>query len=147
MHYTDLELYRWKWHNEVYLKFKRVQAVKYQLPLSSYWKEFGAFVSVLPRQIGKSTMIATMTRIFEGKEEPFIVMVPNMRMALHFCTNQNVSYKNVGADAEWVVSYAKSKLPHITNLLIDEFDFISEDDMNKMLSYDWSSVSMASSLK
>ena len=62
MRLTDLELYRWKFHNDIYIHTtKKWYPSNYPgISWSQYWKEFGAFVSVLPRQCGKSNMILTI---------------------------------------------------------------------------------------
>lgn len=146
MNYIDLELYRWKWHNEVYLKYKRVQELKKNCSKSLYWKEHGAFVSVLPRQIGKSKMLSKMVDIFKSREEDYFCIVPSLNH-ISLATKYNVPCSKMASARAWIVNKYGSGRPLHLHLLVDEFDYINKDDLMKLLDYDWNSVSMVSTLK
>ncbi|KKL21659.1 hypothetical protein LCGC14_2443240, partial [marine sediment metagenome] len=90
MRLTDLELYRWKFHNDIY-----IHTIKSWCPGNypgsswfQYWKEHGAFISVLPRQSGKSQMIVTM--INSLPKENYVIICA-YRQA-------NVSFRQAGFD-------------------------------------------------
>src|SRR3989344_8748576 len=130
MRQTDLELYRWKFHNDIYMKFKRVQEAKSQMPLFSYWKEVAAFVSVLPRQVGKTTMIDTITKSLSNNA-PYIIVTPSTSMARALISN--FGFKPA------VVHVAERMIPHIpsmafgichTHLFVDEFDSINRKTLD-----------------
>jgi len=144
---TDLELYRWKWHNEVYLKFKRVQAVRSQMLLSSYWKEYGAFVSVLPRQLGKTTMLGVIAKhLLQIEGHAVQIIVPTSHMKLSVANKIQLPSNYIKSVVEFVGSN-QSDLSSAKHLLVDEFDFIDRMHLIMVLDNDWKSVTMVSTLR
>ncbi|KKN34731.1 hypothetical protein LCGC14_0790750 [marine sediment metagenome] len=146
MRLTDLELYRWKWHNEVYLKYKRVQEAKNQLPLSSYWKEYAAFISVLPRQVGKTTMLGVMAKDI-AKESFIQIVVPTEYMVNSFFTTTGLGRNYVCSVETWFSKRSLQLSSEYAHLLVDEFGFIDGFKLRDMLNNDWKSVTMVSTLK
>lgn len=146
MRLTDLELYRWKWHNEVYLQFKRVQAARRSLPLLSYWKEYGAFISMLPRQVGKTTMLGEIAK--KLSEESFIqIVVPTEKMAQNFSVKTGLGTNYVCTINTWLSRLSLQLSTEYAHLIVDEFNFIEKNKLDALLDRKWTSVSMASTLK
>ena len=146
MRQTDLELYRWKWHNEVYLQYKRVQSARESLPLSSYWMEYGAFVSVLPRQTGKTTMLGVIAQ--KLSTESFIqIIVSSDNMKQNFLAKTGLGKNYVCSIEEWLSRLSLQCAAEYSHLLVDEFDFIDSFKLKKVLNNEWKSVTMVSTLK
>lgn len=148
MKLTDLELYRWKYHHDIYMNIKRVQdARKTSQRPSLFWKEFGAFVSVLPRQVGKTTMLQTIVNNLP-ESTPYIIVSPTSSMANSLMHNFKFPSANV-----YIVDRLLKQLPGISigkvmnsYLLIDEFDYMRRGDLDNILNYYWKSVTMVSTL-
>jgi len=151
MRLTDLELYRWKFHHDVYIHTTN----KYRpgnYPSSTwymYWKEYGAFVSVLPRQVGKTRMIETLLNHVIGEQEDYRIICAQRVVRLGFC--QRGFSKNKVLDAKWITKGANHKLTNIDhqdiNLFVDEFEYIdTKNHLCHILNYPWKSVTMVSSL-
>lgn len=152
MRQIDLELYRWRFHNDIYIHTtKRFRPDVYpMMPWYQYWKEHGAFVSVLPRQSGKSTMITILTKAIINKENG---LCGDYRIICNF--KQIVK--------TFVLDFDRNKI-HFGNslrkgmfaglrhsdihLMVDEFDYIDmKNHLIHALDYPWKSVTMVSSLK
>ena len=165
MRYIDLELHRWQWqwHNEVYLQAKRIKDASKTMPLPLYWKEYGAFVSVIPRQLGKTTMIGEIINYlsqsvllhnkYDINDEDFImddvlVVVPTRRMINFVVSKIGIPRRCVCSINGfcWYRNVKDTKNPQ-KHLFVDEFDFIDRKDISHLLDWNWKSVTMVSSLK
>lgn len=143
MRETDLELHRWKWHN-LQLKSRKKNHL-FNMSCCAFWRELGAFISVMPRQSGKSTMLMRMVSILSDVSEDqsnFLFVVPTAnqkRLAdalfypytVHTAFDHNIlirrNFKNC-------------------HLMVDEFAHIKRADLDKWLDYNWRSVTMVSSI-
>jgi hypothetical protein len=146
MRQTDLELYRWKFHNDIYMKYKRVQEAKSQMPLFSYWKQEAAFISVLPRQSGKTHMLSDIIMEFDCRKEDYIIFVPSDSIRMVISNNFRIK-RNQIIIATNDVSRIFTIVPSKTHMLVDEFDLIERTTLNNILNYDWRSVTMVSTLR
>lgn len=145
----DLELYRWQWY---ITRIKDIKANrKNHLGMRLFWAECGAFISTLPRQSGKSTILIKMAEILNNKKEKFIIVVPREYMKKHLidiASNINPMYirSNPGA----MISFYPQSMddrPENTHLLIDEYSYIHKQALGRIMSEDWKSVSMIGTLK
>lgn len=151
MRLTDLELYRWKFHNDIY-----IHTTKSHRPPSgfysswcNYWREMGAFVSVLPRQSGKSTMIRTIVNSLGQNSESlsgdYRIVSPSESMRRCLIVNLGLDSSKVcivtNSTALMGVNYSD------INLFIDEFMYVHHSYLNAVLDWPWKSVTMVSSLK
>ena len=80
MRLTDLELLRWKLFHEEHIKQPYIVERKLQTTRIDYWKELGSFVSTLPRQSGKTTMLLEIANRFIKDDEAYFVLVPTITM-------------------------------------------------------------------
>lgn len=146
MKQVDLELYRWKFHNTVYAP--SVAKHKYHCGLSMWWREYGAFVSVLPRQSGKTTrFIKTIADDFEKKDEHYMIFTHNRGAAksLHHLTG--ISERKITPISSMYNDCFNGIMTGEVNLLIDEFMSIDDVRRNMLLDHEWKSVTMISTLK
>ena len=144
MRQSDLELYRWKVHHVTNFHCGR----KNNLSMRQWWKEYGAFISVLPRQSGKTSMLKTLINSFSENGEQYMVLVGPNSMRDHLVRNHNIPKEKIITSHAYI-----SKLAHKpgrsedqdVNLLIDEFMFISSSTINTILDSEWKTVTMVSS--
>ena len=138
-----LEMARWHAHNEQILPERRKLWEKY-IPLSDqrsiWWKENGAFISTLPRGIGKTAMIKDLTEEMEDRDEEFIVMASSVSFAEKLKKHRGI--KEV---------YAPHTMPEglefsNTHLFVDEYQRIVGDTLNQLLKHEWKSVSLFGTL-
>lgn len=119
------------------------------MPLFSYWKEYAAFISVLPRQSGKSTMLKDMVHQFDSRNENHVIFVPNE--SIQKCLIANV-FPN-GRNKIKPVSFSRIDrllqgiIYSDMHLLVDEFDMIERPTLDSLLNRNWRSVSMVSTLR
>jgi len=142
MRQTDLEMHRWCFHNFVK---QNSHLSSNHLGWRMYWKEVGAFVSMLPRQSGKTTMIIRMIQhVVESEFPDYIVLVRDRSMANNMIQH-NVLSNNIltALDGHNLAGKDTSN----TNLFVDEFMFIPGSILNKILDRAWKSVTMVSSLR
>jgi hypothetical protein len=153
MKLIDLEMYRWRFHNDMYVHTRNQFRPDKYPPITwvQYWKEHGAFVSVLPRQSGKSTMLTILAKSIANRENE---MCGDYRIVCSFFRHNNI-FTHAGLDRKKILngrSVRKGMLDGLQHsdihLMIDEFDYL---DMNNhlihVLDYPWKSVTMVSSLK
>ena len=71
MKHIDLEMYRWRFYNDTYIHTTKNMRPDINPVYSwlGYWKEYGAFVSVLPRQSGKSKMIYNLANYITNSKK------------------------------------------------------------------------------
>ncbi len=144
MRQTDLELYRWKWHRDVYINKKGPRNHYSKSGCGLYWKEFGAFISIMPRQCGKTTMIGQMMRMCEEDGEKVFAIVSGPHAIKYFCNT-------TGAHTCDVTYSYDSNIPYLdicnTNLFLDEFTYFRSGDVDTILSNQWKSITMVGTLK
>jgi len=128
MKQTEFELLRWKYHNENKMS---MNDCNWQSSWHTYWKEIGAFISILPRQVGKSTMIAEMAKNFKSA----VIISPMYSDKKEF---EHIS--------KWT-NEDKLAVAHNFHLFMDEFSYIQKSDLDMILNNPWKSVTMVSSLK
>src|SRR5574342_1380688 len=76
MNIIDLELYRWQLHRLGAFNTLKLKPRSMGLSKLTWWMEYGAFISILPRQSGKTEMLIRMAKILQEEKEPFIFVVP-----------------------------------------------------------------------
>jgi len=140
MRQADLELYRWKVHNQIYVP----SMLKHKPPhsLYSWWSDYAAFTSVLPRQTGKTNMLSILVNEFKKKGEKYIIMVPNVfhKQAFRLKNDKHViPAKAIGVNGFGTVHNG-------SHLLVDEFMFIDRKIIRVALSINWKTVTMVGSL-
>ena len=142
MKQTDLEIFRWKWHNDVHMKKKNVKIFDAGWARIVFWKEYAAFTSIMPRQSGKTTMLGQMANI----------LLDDGKQILVFAENKNSFYSKTGISreliqSEWFSSARMSCQNTLdTHLLVDDFIHIRKSILNELLDKDWASVTMVGSL-
>lgn len=145
MRLTDLELLRWKLFHDEYIKQPYVVAEKAQeqgRTLTSYWKHIGAFVSTLPRQVGKTTMLGELVNRFVKEKESYIIIVPSHSMKKALIKNHGFNEKHCVSSQDFQGISVRE-----CNLLIDEYTIFSERDLDTILSYNWKTVTMVGTLR
>jgi len=154
MRLTDLELYRWKFHHDIYIhttnKYRPGNSSFGPMNWVQYWKEFGAFVSVLPRQSGKTEMLLTLIHHFDDEEEDYRVIYPLDNMGTMLRQRGVNKYKMIPAKTVTnKTCHMLLGIQHeVINLFVDEFDYIDKKNhLCHILDYPWKSVTMVSSLK
>lgn len=148
MRHVDLELYRWKWHHDIYMHTRRAKLLAPWQSQYSYWTEVAAFTSVLPRQVGKSTMLMTLINTFRESNEEYAVISPTNRMRATF------AHKLKSLDVCYTATHiTKSGNPlrglnhKKTHLLVDEFLHIDKKNhLMHILDFPWKTVTMVSSI-
>jgi hypothetical protein len=149
MKITDIELYRWKWHNEVYIHAVKKHHTSF-IGSDIYWREYGAFCSVLPRQSGKTSMLIQISRIFDEKKEIWLILTPNQGMADAIKQKYLLPKEKVfSASGPGFLNLIRSVVTPFSDihLLVDEFLFIKElGKLHLALNNPWKSVTMVSSL-
>lgn len=144
MNASDLELYRWKWHNDVFVPCLNPTSVQYY-GWTGYWKEHGAFVSASPRQIGKTTMLSQIINVFDEKCEKYLIVFPSSLMLM--TARNNFGFSNAVTADNLVTGGVKGYHHNEIHLMIDEFDHIDNGVTNIILSHAWKSVTMVGTLK
>ncbi len=148
MNIVDLELYRWQLH-----RFKSHTVVKLKTRTFSHqgWWENFAFVSMLPRQSGKTEMIIRMAKILNEQGEDFIIVVPNEQFKKNILGRSHIdnSLIEVIPTASAALNfYFKNINDHSkVNLLVDEYQLLHKDALKGLFRYNWSSVSVVGGLK
>jgi hypothetical protein len=145
MRYIDIEMYKWKWHHDVYLINK--QKFPY-FSWNGYWLEGAAFVSIMPRRTGKTQMIIMLTQHMEKKLENYRVVCQNIM------TKEGLARRGVDIHRIEICSrFGTNDNPFRginhkdTNLLIDEFTHISKKNhLLHILDFPWKTVTMVGSL-
>lgn len=151
MRHVDLELYRWKWHHDIYMHTQRTKRLPWQ-SLYSYWTEVAAFTSVLPRQVGKSQMLIKLIKYFGEDDEECIVIEPTNRMAQTF--RHRLKKEGLGrikCFAALNISKGGAELKGLKHknihLLVDEFLHIDKKNhLMHILNFPWKTVTMVSSI-
>lgn len=153
MRLTDLELYRWRFHNDMYIHtVSQHRPDNYpMMTWSQYWKEYGAFVSVLPRQSGKSQMLVLLAKSITNKENELsgdYLIVCDFREAKTSFIQAGLDWKKI-LNAKSIGRGSLSGIQHSgIHLMIDEFDFIcKKNHLIHVLNHPWKSVTMVSTLK
>lgn len=134
MNQSDLEMFRHKVHN-----LTRRKNTGISTDLFTYWMEYGAFISIMPRQSGKTFMLEKIAQNYLNKGEKVIVL----------STNSNIRKNRFnGVPKFYCKTYPSKGITHEEyNLIVDEFDFVSKSYLKDTLSHNWKSVTMASSKK
>lgn len=132
-----LEMFRWRYHR---ICVNTGPQSPRWVSMSCYWRERGAFISVLPRATGKTTMLSKMANRIskDGKRDNVVVITHDLDEARRF---RNLS----GVPAHRVMAPYSSKIAHSTDmhLLIDEMFRIPPDRLDFILNHRWKSVTMA----
>ncbi|MFA5023366.1 MAG: hypothetical protein WC523_00215 [Patescibacteria group bacterium] len=131
-------------------KSRQIAASHYTKPV--YWTQVGAFVSTLPRQSGKTTMLSLLIEDFILKGEDYILVTHNLHMKNNISTNfliPNNKICVVSSDANELMFYmGYNKI--ITNgchLLIDEYQLIDNNVLMGVLNFDWKTVTMVGTVR
>ena len=139
MNQTDLEIYRWKLHNRFVNKSP-------PSPISSaheYWGEYGAFVSIMPRQSGKSTMIKRMIDILadDGESDVVVIAVNNTHKA-YLVNNIGIAEDIIGCADSYDYGPVGSK--GSCHLFVDEFMYIGNVQYKNL---NWKTMTLVGSLR
>jgi hypothetical protein len=130
------------------MKQDHIQALRSQMKLADWWKECGAFISIMPRQIGKTEMLIKLTRHFENNNERYVVAVYN-QIQKRNTECLGIRPKNVKVASSHVSSTFMPTISEISecNLLVDEFMCIDKEILDDLLSYNWKTVTMVGTLR
>ena len=150
MRLTDLELYRWKFHHDIYIHTtNKFRPGNYPLlTWSQYWREHGAFVSVLPRQVGKTEMIVTLINHVMEKNEDYLIVAANKQICIGFQQRgfdrkRTVEGRSIQANSPQLMGLSHASI----NLFVDEFEWIDKKNhLCHILNHPWKTVTMVSSL-
>lgn len=144
MNYIDLELYRWRYHNTVH-----IHTIPKIYNFAQYWKEYGAFVSTVPRGVGKTESIIKLVKTLMSKNcsedivGEFLIVVPSPIYVRKFLKAQ-IHPDNIKFASSLRLEGLNLKDTH---LFIDEYDYVSKNLLDGILNHPWKSVSMFSTLR
>jgi len=146
MNAINLELYRWKMHRIKVGSFK--SNIGY--PRSNWWMEEGAFVSVMPRQSGKTELLIRMAKMLQKEKEDFMFIVRSENAKNNILNRFPINPKLIEVVLTATLAFnfkgIVESVNHI-NLLVDEYTFINENAMRELTRMDWKSISMVGGLK
>jgi len=142
MNYMDLELYRWKYHHDIYLPSIK----KYTSAIDIWWQEYGAFVSTVPRQSGKTNMLGKLAYIFDSRNEYFMVVVPTQKYVKAFVNRTGVDRMRVTAATSMYDRCFDGIRTRDIHLLIDEYQRVDKPAIRELLNHDWKTVTMAGTM-
>ena len=130
MNIIDLELYKWQMHR-----------------LSSKpgdWLEYGAFISILPRQSGKTEMLIRMAKILQKENEDFLFVVSKKIYKDNILKRFQIDPKKIEVlmTSTLIFNFKTIEKSNKINLLIDEFMTLEKIALQSLLKMDWKSVSM-----
>jgi hypothetical protein len=133
MRLIDLELYKWEWFQ---LATKR--ATKEHLTCK-YWLESGAFISILPRQSGKTEMLLILADNFDNRnpKEKYFYCIPahyNIKNARFEKIRKKCCFN--GEQFYYGVNHKEY------NLLIDDFVYFDRTYLSNVLEHNWKTVTM-----
>ena len=142
MRLTDLEFYRWRFQNNFHLTSRQKHC---NMSWLEYWQEYGAFTSILPRQVGKSTMLKNMVDFLVSREENDIwIVCNNLKAADHLVYNIGIHkymvFVNMHASCKMITEKTSG-----VHLFMDEF--LYTDGWEDFLKRPWKSVTLISTLK
>jgi hypothetical protein len=103
---------------------------------SDYWKEIGAFIATPARQTGKTTLLIKLAE----RSENAMIVVPRTSMALLIRERTKVK-SVVGTTALLGMDYSKY------DLFVDEFTYLSANDLERLLDKPWRSVTMFGTMR
>lgn len=132
MRQADLEMFRHKIHNIT------KKSVVGNTQLYTYWMEYGAFISIMPRQSGKTMMLERIAKNYLESGEKVIIVTDWAKGK--FSGMRKIS-------SILLVNRCSGIKFNEYNLIIDEFDFISRKCFIDILNYKWKTVTMAGSKK
>jgi len=150
MNFTDLELYKWKVFRDIHLNKKSIISLKYKMSFSSYWKEYAAFMSILPRRFGKTKMLCDMITNIMATSNNNVFVVSHNKIALaHLKRRLRQSIKNTNTIVFSTYNNDSNMLGYNFgnyDLIIDNFLLIDQNKLNAILNNAWKTVTMASSM-
>lgn len=144
MRHTDLELYRWKYHHDIYLPSIKSQKQRCN-SYYQWWHEYGAFISMLPRQVGKTNMLISLANNFSESGEDYLFVAHNNRRAEGI--KQQCGLVHVVGPGGIYEGCFNGILTTKVNLLVDEYNSIEKHIMIELLDRNWNTVSMAGTLR
>jgi predicted AAA+ superfamily ATPase len=143
MKIISIEKLRHELHQE-YLKQDAIVKFKTILNTIEYWKEFGAFTCVSPRQSGKTTVLIQIAEELFRQEQQVIIFVPTFSM-------RDLIQKQFPHQTNVAIYTNGQELPHFSfsqyHLFVDEFMQIGQGKLDYLLNYNWKSVSLFGSLR
>lgn len=146
MKHIDLEMYRWKFHNDIYLPSIRGKTNN-TCSMAYWWQEYGAFVSTLPRQVGKTSMLGLLVNYFSENNEFYMLVAPNKKMADNLISKTRVSSKNITLASDLYNHCFNGVQTSIVNILVDEYQFLERAQVANLLDNNWKSVTMVGTLR
>lgn len=129
MNIIDLELYKWHWQN-----------------LTKISRE--PFISTLPRQSGKTTMLMKMANILDNNRENFLIIVPTMNEKQLIKNKYKIDDSKIFilpkslAAAGFVLKNSGINNYKDINLLVDEYTCYNIYAIKELLRLQWKSISM-----
>lgn len=141
MRLIDLELYKWKWFHNIHLKINQTCAEN----LIDRWKETDAFVSILPRRSGKTTMVKMLEYQFKSNIEDYLIVVPSVTGMHRAIRCHNFDTKHILSVSQALIDQGFFR--NNCNLIIDEFTSIDEMNLDKLLDHNWKTVTMIGTLR
>ena len=151
MNLIDLELYKWQLHRMGAFNSLKLKSRSVGISKLAWWAEGGAFISMMPRQSGKTEMMIRMAKIFQKENQEFLFVVPYSDMKKdilrRFPINENKIEVLMTATTAFNFGRVPSREYKNTNLLIDEYNLLHKDALKNLFNMDWKSVSMTGGLK
>lgn len=132
-----LEMFRWKWHR-ICVNHGPSWPIT-----ATYWRERGAFISVLPRSSGKTKMLIKMIDKMSrsGKEDSVYVVTHSFDAAKLF-KHKCPSLPSYRIDPQHYMRFDGLNVLN-THLVVDELFYLDDHNMRTLLSMQWKSVTMA----
>lgn len=150
MNIVDLELYKWQLHRLGAFGIPKLKPRNMGISKFSWWMEYGAFISMLPRQSGKTEMLIRMAKMFQTEGQNFLFVVPNATMRNEILRRFSIDPKHIEVVMTATLSFNFKYMdtrPQHTNLLVDEYTLLHNDAIKGLFKMDWKSISMTGGLK
>lgn len=150
MRMIELELYKWQLHRIGALDTLKLKPRSIGLSKFSWWMECGAFISMGPRQSGKTELLIRMAKILQKEGEEFLFVVPNNQIKLGILNRFPINSNKIEVlqTATTALNFLKLSSENIKNinLLIDEYMMLHKDALKNLFKMDWKSISMSGGL-
>ena len=114
----------------------------------AWWVEEGAFISMLPRQSGKTEMLIRMAKIFQSEKEDFVFAVHHSATKINILRRFPINSNKVEVITGAIAGNMFDGMENIsdTHLLVDEYMYVNKNSLKAIISQDWKSISMVGGL-
>jgi len=129
----------------------RREDMRERMSLSEWWTECGAFVEILPRQVGKTTAIISLyNELKSGRIDPRFGKVTEFVKILCYSARvkENLIKRGISSDDVFVKQEEMVGLDYMNiHLFVDEYMFIDKKIVDFIFDQEWKSLNLISSLK